>query len=50
MAGAQTVADLMTKEVVTLDANDTLDVADDVMALARVRHMPVIDGNGSAVG
>ncbi len=50
MAGTRTVADLMTKEVVTLDANDTLSVADDVMGLARIRHMPVIDYDGSVVG
>ena len=50
MAGPQSVADLMTKEVVTLDANDTLNVADDVMGLARIRHMPVIDGDDSVVG
>jgi CBS domain-containing membrane protein len=50
MAGPQSVADLMTKEVVTLDANDTLNVADDVMSLARIRHMPVIDGDDSVVG
>ena len=50
MVGPQSVADLMTKEVVTLDANDTLNVADDVMGLARIRHMPVIDGDDSVVG
>jgi CBS domain-containing protein len=50
MAGAKSVADLMTKEVVTLDANDTLNVADDVMSLGRIRHMPVIDGNDLVVG
>jgi CBS domain-containing membrane protein len=50
MAETRTVADLMTKEVVTLDANDTLSVADDVMGLARIRHMPVIGGDDSVVG
>jgi len=50
MAGAQTVEDLMTKEVVTLVANDTLNVADDVMGLARIRHMPVVDDDGLVVG
>ena len=50
MAEAKSVADLMTKEVVTLDANDTLNVADDVMSLGRIRHMPVIDGNDLVVG
>ncbi len=50
MARGRTVADQMTKEVVTLDANDTLHVADDVMGLARIRHMPVVDDVGSVVG
>ena len=50
MARERLVADLMTKEVVTLDANDTLHVADDVMGLARIRHMPVVDEDGSVVG
>jgi len=50
MAGKRSVSDLMTKDVVTLDANDTLSVADDVMGLARIRHMPVIDYDGSVVG
>ena len=50
MAAAESVADLMTKEVVTLVANDTLNVADDVMGLARIRHMPVLDDDGLVVG
>ncbi len=50
MVGARAVADLMTKEVVTLVANDTLNVADDVMGLARIRHMPVVDEDGLVVG
>lgn len=50
MVGARSVADLMTKEVVTLVANDTLNVADDVMGLARIRHMPVVDEDGLVVG
>ncbi len=50
MAGVHSVADLMTKEVVTLDANDTLSVADDVMNLGRIRHTPVLDEDGRVVG
>lgn len=50
MARGRTVADQMTKDVVTLDANDTLHVADDVMGLARIRHMPVVDDGGAVVG
>jgi CBS domain-containing protein len=36
------VADLMSTEVSTLKANDPLSVADDVMRLGRIRHMPVV--------
>lgn len=50
MAKVQSVSDLMTKEVVTLLANDTLNVADDVMGLGRIRHLPVVDEDGMVVG
>jgi CBS domain-containing protein len=43
------VRDLMERDVVTLDAEDTLDLADDVMRLGRVRHFPVMSG-GRLVG
>ncbi|MBI1814836.1 MAG: CBS domain-containing protein [Deltaproteobacteria bacterium] len=36
------VRDLMVTEVVTLDASDTLDLADDIMRLGRIRHMPIV--------
>lgn len=36
------VRDLMEKTVVTLGQVDTLDLADDVMQLGRIRHMPVV--------
>lgn len=39
------VRDVMQKDVATLRASDHLDVADDVMRLGRVRHMPVVDGD-----
>lgn len=42
MAGQLSVADLMSTEVSTLKANDPLTVADDVMRLGRIRHMPVV--------
>jgi CBS domain-containing protein len=38
------VRDLMEREVVTLDMTDTLDLADDIMRLGRIRHLPVVDG------
>lgn len=38
------VSEVMRREVVTLRADDRLDLADDIMRLGRVRHMPVLDG------
>jgi len=38
------VGDLMQRDVVTLEADDTLDLAEDVMRLGRIRHMPVVAG------
>jgi CBS domain-containing protein len=40
---------LMSGEVVTLDAKATLDIADDLMKLKRIRHLPVLD-DGRLVG
>ncbi len=44
------VADLMTKEVVTLYRNDEIALADDLMNLGRVRHIPVVDEDETLVG
>lgn len=44
------VSDVMTSEVVTLDVNDSLHIADDVMVLGRIRHMPVVDADGGLEG
>lgn len=45
------VADLMSREVATLNRNDELSFADDVMRLGRIRHMPVVDeASGALVG
>lgn len=38
------VRDLMTTDVVTLDADESLLLADDVMRLGRIRHLPVVEG------
>jgi CBS domain-containing protein len=38
------VSEVMQTEVATLAPDERLDLADDVMALGRVRHMPVIEG------
>ncbi len=44
------VRDVMTKEVATLDRNEKLNVADDVMRLGRIRHLPVVDEDGALAG
>jgi CBS domain-containing protein len=43
MSTERTVRELMTAEVAVLNANDSLSVADDVMRLGRIRHMPVVE-------
>jgi CBS domain-containing membrane protein len=45
-----TVGDLMTSDVQTLGRNDELSVADDLMAQRRIRHLPVLDEDGTLVG
>jgi len=41
---ATTVGDIMTRDVLTLALGSDLSLADDVMRLERVRHLPVLDG------
>jgi CBS domain-containing membrane protein len=43
------VEQVMTREVATLDGNDALSIADDVMRLGRIRHMPVVESDGDGV-
>ncbi len=38
------VRDIMVKEVASLDVNDELSLANDIMRLGRIRHLPVVDG------
>jgi CBS domain-containing membrane protein len=45
-----TVGDLMTKEVLTVERNQKLATADDVMRLGRVRHVLVVDEEGALEG
>jgi CBS domain-containing protein len=45
----KTVRDIMTTEVTTLERNDSLQLAKDIMTLGRVRHFPVVD-DGKVVG
>jgi CBS domain-containing membrane protein len=44
------VQDVMQKEVATLSLEDSLDVAEDIMNLGRVRHLPVVAGDRRLVG
>ena len=36
------VQDIMTKNPHTLEADNVLDLADDLMTMARVRHIPIL--------
>lgn len=38
------VKDIMIKEVATLDIDDELSLANDIMRLGRIRHLPVVSG------
>jgi len=49
MAIATTVEELMSVKVATLGQGDTLDIADGIMCMGRIRHLPVLDA-GSVVG
>jgi CBS domain-containing protein len=44
------VRDLMTTNTVTLERNEALRTADDVMRLGRIRHLPIVDEDGTLVG
>ncbi len=50
MSHFRLVRDVMTRDVVTLYRNDKLAVADDVMRLGRIRHLPVLDETGRLAG
>jgi len=49
MAGLR-VSDIMTKDVITLNRNDSLTTADDVMRLGRIRHLLVVHDDGELAG
>jgi len=49
MARATRVEELMSVKVATLGQGDTLDIADGIMCMGRIRHLPVLDA-GSVVG
>ena len=44
-SGVMLVRDLMQHDVVTLKLTDTLGLADDIMELGRIRHLPVLSGS-----
>ena len=44
------VRDLMTSTVTTVGRNESLKSADDVMRLGRIRHLPVLDDDGTLAG
>ena len=44
------VSQIMRTEFASLRENDRLDLADQVMKLGRVRHLPVLDTDGRIVG
>src|ERR1700722_3859359 len=43
------VRDVMTADPTTLKRNDKLTLADDIMQLGRVRHLPVLDDDGQTL-
>ncbi len=44
------VKDIMTKDVFTLNKRDSLSAAKDLMDLARIRHIPIVDNLGNFAG
>ena len=44
------VKDLMRINVTTLHVNDMLNVAEDIMEMGRIRHLPVVDAKNRVVG
>jgi CBS domain-containing protein len=49
MAEKMRVRELMSARVTSLRQDDTLDIADGVMCMGRIRHLPVVD-EGTVVG
>ena len=44
------VSDVMTREVVAIHEDECLSIAEDIMRLGRIRHLPVIDREDNLVG
>ena len=49
-AASLRVSDAMTRELETLDSNQRLTVAEDLMQQRRIRHLPVLNDDGDLVG
>lgn len=45
-----TVGDIMTEDVVTLMIDETMDLAETLMKIGRIRHLPVVDDRGILKG
>jgi CBS domain-containing protein len=50
MTSETRVRDLMSRDVRTLGRNDRLSIADEVMQMQHVRHLPVLDDDGAVCG
>jgi len=50
MLGKLKVGDIMSREVQTVDRNDQIGVADKRMSEQRIRHLPVLETDGSVCG
>ena len=50
MEHPQYVRDVMTPTVTTIGRNESLKSADDIMRLGRIRHLPVVEDDGSLAG
>jgi CBS domain-containing protein len=48
--GSLRIRDVMNAEVATIGRNDTLALADQIMQLGRIRHLPVVDEDGRLAG
>lgn len=44
------VRDIMHTSIITLHRSDKLSVAEDIMTMGRIRHIPVVDGHNRVVG
>jgi CBS domain-containing membrane protein len=46
----QRIGDLMTRDLITLHPDQSLFVAEEIMTLRQIRHLPVVDDAGALVG